>query len=204
MVPFKGLHGAKSRLAAVLAPAARRRLALTMLEHVAHTIRTAGMPVMVVGRTVPVAGRLAAIGATGYATPLPLNAALLQALDAAWRAGYTHALVLPADLPRLEASEVRRLAASLVGVTRGSAGKWASGRVVLVGSPDGGTNALGLPLPAPLQPEFGPGSLARHAGAARDRGLRVVQLALPGVEFDVDRPEDLARLGKQEQGGLTA
>ena len=59
-----------------------------------------------------------------------------------------------------------------------------------------GTNALLLSPPRAMNPCFGTDSRARHAAAARNLGLASTELRLPGLGFDVDEPEDLARLAR--------
>jgi 2-phospho-L-lactate guanylyltransferase len=59
-----------------------------------------------------------------------------------------------------------------------------------------GTNSLLLSPPRAMAPCFGTDSRARHAAAARNLGLASRELRLPSLGFDVDEPEDLARLAR--------
>jgi 2-phospho-L-lactate/phosphoenolpyruvate guanylyltransferase len=65
--------------------------------------------------------------------------------------------------------------------------------MVIAPSRDGGTNALLAWPPLVLPFLFGVGSQARHMAAARERGLGVYEFRAPGMELDVDRPDDLLR-----------
>ena len=60
---------------------------------------------------------------------------------------------------------------------------------------DGGTNAVSMRPPGALRTCFGaPQSARLHATQAEEIGLEHALVDLPGLAFDVDRPEDLARL----------
>ena len=61
-------------------------------------------------------------------------------------------------------------------------------------SRDGGTNGLYRPIGLPLPFLFGPGSLARHIDAARERDIAARLFRAPGLELDIDQPDDLLRL----------
>ena len=90
-----------------------------------------------------------------------------------------------ADLPRLAADDVRALVAAA-----------AAHDVVLVRADDGRhTNALALTPPGCLATAFGRAdSFDAHVAAARAAGLRVAVVDNARVAFDVDGPEDHARL----------
>jgi 2-phospho-L-lactate/phosphoenolpyruvate guanylyltransferase len=114
-----------------------------------------------------------------------LNAALAQAAAHYAARGAMATLVLPADVPLIQSREIDDLIAS-----HGPRG------LVIAPSRDGGTNALlggpGLPF------LFGAGSLARHLDAARVRGLTARVFRSPGLEIDVDRPDDLLLLAESD------
>jgi 2-phospho-L-lactate guanylyltransferase (CobY/MobA/RfbA family) len=90
-----------------------------------------------------------------------------------------------ADLPRIEPRDVQALLAAL-----------ARSDVVLVRDHVGDhTNALGLAPPTAIATCFGRAeSFALHCEAARAAGLRVTVVDSERVAFDVDGPEDFARL----------
>jgi 2-phospho-L-lactate guanylyltransferase len=98
--------------------------------------------------------------------------------------GVNHTLVIPADIPLLEAAELQKIADAAP-----------PGGAVLVPDAAGrGTNAA-LRSPADLFPlRFGNDSFLPHLAAAKATGLPCVVLELPGIARDVDRPDDLLEL----------
>jgi 2-phospho-L-lactate/phosphoenolpyruvate guanylyltransferase len=187
IVPVKSLALAKSRLAGLLDAAERRALALAMLEDVLRAAERAASidRTLVVSRDPTVLRAARALGAQ----PLPdradgLNAAIAQAAQVARAAGADHMLALHADLPLVTPAELEGICAA----PRDRA------QLALAPARDGGTNALGCRLPPPLPFWFGRASLERHLAEARERGLEASLVRLPGLERDIDRPEDLVWL----------
>src|SRR5712691_11612539 len=85
-----------------------------------------------------------------------------------------------ADLPLLRPEEIEELIAATP--RRG---------IAIARALDGGTNAVSMRPPGLVHTCFGvAGSAARHAAL----GAEHVILDLPGLAFDVDTPEDLARM----------
>ncbi len=191
VVPVKDLLGTKSRLKPILNPGARAGLTLYMMGRVISALKEAGVEnVCVVS---PDSIVLDEAGKRGAAPLLQesrgLNPALEQGRRWAMERDASTLLVLPADLPLLDAGDVR---AVLEGVGR-------EGSVVI--SPDGahaGTNALLLRPPDAMPFAFGPGSYEAHLRAARERGLEVRVRERPHLSFDLDTAEDLARLDEKE------
>jgi 2-phospho-L-lactate guanylyltransferase len=185
LVPVKSLGQAKQRLAPALDGPARAALVLAMLDDVLGALRGAQAvsEIGVISADPAVLARAAAPGAH----PLPdhagdLNAALTSAA-AQVAPGADALLVLPADVPLVTSGEIDRLIAAAP--ARGA---------LIVPSGDGGTNALLVRPPLALPFRFGPDSLARHAAAAREQGLPLRVYHTPGLERDIDRPEDLVWL----------
>ncbi len=190
VVPVKDLWGTKSRLEPILNPGARAGLTLYMMGRVVSAIRRAGVEnVCVVSPDRIVLDEAEKRGAT----PLPqesrgLNPALEEGRRWAMDRGATFLLVLPADLPLLDAEDVR-VVLDRIG---------AESSVVI--SPDGahaGTNALLLRPPDALPFNFGSNSYETHLQAARERGLDVRVCEHPHLAFDLDTTEDLARLNEE-------
>src|SRR5262249_23141810 len=74
--------------------------------------------------------------------------------------------------------------------------------VALVPSLDGdGTNAVLASPPTALEFAFGPGSFARHKRLLQDRGIEPTIVRCPGIELDIDTPQDLALLLRGRGGG---
>ena len=185
VVPVKDLRGTKSRLSPVLDPAARAGLTLYMMGRVISRLREAGVKnVAVVSPDGTVLDEARGRGAA----PLlqrgrGLNPALDEGRGWAMGKGATSLLVLPADLPMLEADDVRAVLAG-------------AGPPVVI-APDGarsGTNALLLSPPDALPFLFGPDSFGAHLGAAGERGLESFVCERPHLAFDLDTAGDLARM----------
>lgn len=188
LIPVKPLASAKTRLAGVLSAAERQALVLHMLDDVLAALADApGIAGIALVSADPAVARIAAergLRLLPEAAP-GLNGALAGALAALAAEGVARLLVLPADIPLIDAAAVQRLAA---------AQDAAPALTLVAARADGGTNALLLAPPDLLAPAFGPGSCARHARAAAALGVTPVLLDLPQVALDIDRPEDLARL----------
>ncbi|ABG03926.1 protein of unknown function DUF121 [Rubrobacter xylanophilus DSM 9941] len=193
VVPVKELRGAKSRLGAVLDPVGRAGLTLHMLRRVVPALRGAGLRrVLVVSPDPAVLEEARLLGAAGLRQEgFGLNAALEEGRRRALEEGAGALLALPADLPLIEPADV----AALLEVA-------GEGPCAVI-SPDdarSGTNALLLRPPGALPFSFGPGSFGVHLQAALRRGVRVRVCERPNVAFDLDSPEDLARL--EASGGV--
>ena len=175
LVPVKAFAAAKLRLAPVLDPDARARLARTMAEQV---LRAAGdLPVSVVCDDREVAGWAEARGASVVWAPgRGLNGAAEDGVAALAAKGATSVVVAHADLP---------MAADL-GTVAGSPG------VTLV--PDrrnDGTNVACVPAAAGFRFAYGPGSFERHQAEAYRLDLPLRILHEPLLAWDVDGPDDL-------------
>jgi 2-phospho-L-lactate guanylyltransferase len=117
---------------------------------------------------------------------LGLNAAVRAGLAAAKRAGARSALVLPGDVPLVQAADLTSLIAA--------AGNDPLAAVVVPDHAGSGTNALLLSPPGVLAPAFGPGSRARHEELARAAGAECRIAEPPSLLLDVDTLDDLAAL----------
>ena len=191
IVPVKDLWGTKSRLKPILDPGARAGLTVYMMGRVVSALKEAGVEnVCVVSPDRIVLGEASERGAAALLQESRgLNPALEEGRRWAMDRSASALLVLPGDLPLLDAQDVRavlELAGEAPSVTI---------------SPDGahaGTNALLLrPLDA-LPFAFGPDSYEAHLRAARERGLDVRVCERPHLAFDLDTAEDLARLDEKE------
>ncbi len=187
VVPVKDLQGTKSRLAPVLNPGARAGLTLYMMGRVVAAVRDAGVEdVCVVSPDRIVLEEAQRRGAAPLVQESRgLNPALEEGRRRALDRGASTLLVLPADLPLLEAGDVL---AVLEEADEGPS---------VVISPDGarsGTNALLVRPPDVLPFAFGPDSFEAHLGAARRRDLNVHVCERPHLAFYLDTAGDLARL----------
>lgn len=188
IVPVQDFARAKSRLASVLDAAARARLAESLATHVVTVLRAhAGIDEVVVAtpsRDVHTWAR-----ARGLTSVLdaPSAVGLAAVIDGA-RALVASAptIVVMSDLPKLGSADVDAL---IVGL--------ADAEVVIAPDAKGrGTNGLGLSVAMPTC--FGhEDSALRHRARAAELGLRAVLVEREGLAFDVDHPEDLARLNRR-------
>jgi 2-phospho-L-lactate guanylyltransferase len=188
-VPVKDLRGTKSRLTPVLDPGARAGLTLYMMGRVVGAIRDAGVEdVCVVSPDRMVLEEAKRRGAIPLLQESRgLNPALEEGRRRAMGLSASKLLVLPADLPLLDAEDVLAVL------------REAGGEPSVVIAPDGarsGTNALLIQPPDVLPFAFGTGSFEAHVGAARRRGLDVRVCERSHLAFDLDTAEDLAHLGK--------
>jgi 2-phospho-L-lactate/phosphoenolpyruvate guanylyltransferase len=187
VVPVKDLRGTKSRLAPVLNPGARAGLTLYMMGRVVAAIQEAGVEdICVVSPDRIVLAEAERRGAIPLIQESRgLNPALEEGRRRALDLGASTLLVLPADLPLLDAEDVRAVLEE--------AGEGPS----VVISPDGvrsGTNALLIQPPDALHFAFGPVSFEAHLEAARSRDLDVRVCERCHLSFDLDTAEGLARL----------
>jgi 2-phospho-L-lactate guanylyltransferase len=98
--------------------------------------------------------------------------------------GAESTLVIPADVPLIESSELQRIVDSAP----------PRGAVLVPDAAGRGTNAAWR-SPSDLFPlRFGNDSFLPHLAAAKATGLPCIVLKLAGIARDVDRPEDLREL----------
>jgi 2-phospho-L-lactate guanylyltransferase len=193
VVPVKALARSKSRLVPELGPERARSLALAMLADTLAALRA--LPELArVAVLTPDPDAAEAARRAGAEVLLRPDPGLSQAVDAAAREltpGADDALLaVLGDLPAIKSSEIRELIRALPG--RG---------VALAPARDGGTAAL-LRRPAlAIEAGFGPDSARVHRERAQHNGLTLVELALPSLEIDVDRAEDLCELARRGSAG---
>jgi len=185
IVPHRGLEAAKTRLAPVLDPHERMQLAERLLAGVLSVSRQACDEVVVISPSAALAPLVEAAGARlAVQRGMGLNAGLDEARAEAQEDGIALLVVLHGDLPNLRAADVRALAEA------------ASRPVGVAVAPDRGgtgTNGLALRPPGAIGFAFGPGSFARHTQAAQRSGTPLTVVERPGLAFDLDTPDDLAR-----------
>jgi 2-phospho-L-lactate/phosphoenolpyruvate guanylyltransferase len=186
MIPLKRLDHAKLRLTPAFGAEERRALMRRMIDHVAATARDAEVGPVVIASSDPEAELVAASLGVSWVSDgaRPWNDGLIHA-RAQLRPAPSAILYLAGDLPNLTRAEVVELSSRLEAMT-----------VVVGRAHDGGTNALGVRPADAIDPAFGvPASAGVHADRARQAGLALVLLDLPGVAFDIDTPEDARRAG---------
>ena len=186
LIPVKDLSNAKQRLSSVLDQSSRTELAKAMLCDVLEAVAQVAASVSVVTSD-PYA--LSAAQEFGFQIiPDIRNHSETDAIETATQVclsrGVPNTLVIPADIPLIQGSELRAIfqAAPDEGA-------------VLVPAADGrGTNAV-FRSPANLFPlRFGNDSFKPHLAAAQATGKPYRLLSLPGIALDIDNPADLQKL----------
>jgi 2-phospho-L-lactate guanylyltransferase len=187
LVPIKNLADAKQRLSPILSPEERFALAQAMCEDVLEALANwQSRPAVAVVTTDSLARDLAARFHFEVITDdnCGETSAIEMATAVCRERGAKSTLVVPADIPMIDSSELQKIA--------DSAPK--SGAVLVPDAAGRGTNAAWR-SPGDLFPlRFGNDSFQPHLAAAKATGLTCVVLKLPGIARDVDRPEDLHEL----------
>ena len=197
-VPLRGVDSGKSRLGQALDAEERGALVLGLLGRTLDILAAwppARRIYLVTGDAATgELARRAQPALTVLTEPVEggLNAALRAARDAAVNNGATAVLMLPADLPLLDAAALDRLldgADAAVAAGKGNA-------LVVVAPADArrGTNALLVSPPTLIDPQFGDQSLEAHLRAAALVDATVQLVIDPALGFDLDTPDDLERL----------
>jgi 2-phospho-L-lactate guanylyltransferase len=191
VVPVKRLDRAKTRLRGALPGVPHDRLVLAMaMDTVRAAVASRLVSRVLVVTDDPLArAELTSLGARPVPDPgSGLNGAV--AFGAAQLVGGWVA-ALAADLPALRPSE---LTSALVAATA------AVRRCFVPDAPGTGTTLLAAPPGAALDPRFGPGSAAAHAGS----GARRLEGTWPSLRRDVDTAADLAEAARLGLGPSTA
>jgi 2-phospho-L-lactate guanylyltransferase len=188
-VPVKDLVNAKQRLVGALSPSERITLARAMLHDVLRALTAAPLDARWVVTRDPEVTAIArpyGVDVVSEAVNQGHTAAVAAAQAAALRAGARVFATIPGDVPCVTAEEIGALVAR--GAAEDRAAVFAPSRSGL------GTNGAALRPPDAMALTFGEPSFENHLKAARERGLAVHVLALPGLALDVDGPADLALL----------
>lgn len=204
-VPFRGPVGSKRRLAGLLDAAERERLSQAMLADVLDVLLGSERIERVLLVTPSVDGvelmtheRLTMVeeppASHDGAEPIGLNGALRHAQRVAEAAGAESLLIVPADVPSIDPSD---LSAVLDAISLASL-------VIVPDRTAEGTNALVLTPPSALEPSFGEASFPRHLHLAHEAGLRVAVIERAGLELDLDTPADVAALLAGDHTGRAA
>jgi len=187
IVPVKPLRRGKSRLAKVISADERADLNHYLLEHTIQVLKTIEEieNILVISRdteALALARDLGARTVQEYGNP-GLNTALTRAVEIARSYETCGVLVVPADLPCLDAEDLRKILA------------FRKNPPVVVISPDRkkeGTNALFVCPPDLIAFNYGDGSFKKHIESARAAGVQLEICELASLELDLDEPEDLA------------
>jgi 2-phospho-L-lactate guanylyltransferase len=173
----------KLRLRAALDAAGRDALASHMLARVLAAAQGARSVAQVLIVS-PGQDGLPAGHTVVYDAGVGLNPAFHMARDQARAARVRELVLLPADLPQLDATDVE----ALIDAGRRS-------RIAIAPDRSGtGTNGLYVPGHLDFTCRFGAHSRAGHEAEARRLGIEPAIVARPGLAMDLDTPDDLRML----------
>jgi len=187
IIPVKPLRRGKSRLAKVISADKRADLNQYLLEHTIRVLNTIDEieHILVISRDKEALSQARELGARTvqeHGSP-GLNTALSRAVEVAKSSKACGILIIPADLPRLEADDIKSILAHK------------NDPPVVAIAPDWkqeGTNALFVCPPDLIDFKYGKGSFEKHSQQARQVGVRLEICNLPSLELDLDEPEDYA------------
>jgi 2-phospho-L-lactate guanylyltransferase len=190
IVPVKPLRRGKSRLAGLLTEEQRTRLNRYLLEHTLTILNQ----ISEIEHTLVVSRDPAALALTrsmGGRTVLEdgapqFNTALQRATLLAQGQGARGVLILPADLPLVEPSDLKAL------LLQGN-----KPPVIVIASDrrQDGTNGLYINPAGLIEYGYGPGSFQRHCTRASFAGARLEIFQSVRFGLDLDLPEDLEMVG---------
>jgi 2-phospho-L-lactate guanylyltransferase len=190
IVPVKPLRRGKSRLAGLLSEEQRTCLNRYLLEHTLTILKK----ISSIEHTLVVSRDPAALALTrsmGGRTVMEdgapqFNTALKRATIVARAQGARAVLILPADLPLIEPSDLDALL-----------GQGLTAPVVVI-APDrrqDGTNCMLINPAGLIEYGYGPGSFQRHCQRATAAGGKLVVVNSERIGLDLDLPEDLEMVG---------
>jgi len=194
IIPVKEFDGAKKRLAGLLSPQQRLRLAETMLADVLDAVAGArGLAGVVIVTLDPRATELAkTIGARiitdgardGHTGSVNAGCHLLA------REGRDGMIALPGDIPATRANEIDAVL---------SAHRAAPSFTISPAHDDLGSNAVVCSPPDCVPLRFGDNSYLPHLDAASLQGMEPTVIRQPGIAMDIDHPADLAAFLRMPQ-----
>ena len=185
VLPVKPFASAKKRLTAILDATDRARLARAMFEDVLAALidcRTLeGVVVVTADGDAAAIARQAGALVLDESVALGVNAALLDAIAYLSATNDAGMIMVPSDLPQLSANAIECAIERID----------APAAIALQRASDGGTNLFACRPAGIIPPSFGAGSFDAHCAAARRTGLVPRVIEWPGLEHDLDRPDDL-------------
>lgn len=191
LMPVKGFRNAKQRLTPILSSAAREQLAEAMFRDVLRQVRAArglaGTFVVTGDDKVASIATLAGAAVIRESAESGETAAVDFARLELKRAGCEAVLILPGDMPLVEAADIEQVLAQ---VPADAAPPFA----LLVPSHDRkGTNALLLAPPDVIALRFGYDSFTFHLSQVSAQGLPIRFWENAHIALDIDEPRDLER-----------
>jgi 2-phospho-L-lactate guanylyltransferase len=186
ILPVKPLKLGKTRLSGVLSDDERYVLNMTMLGNTLNAMRQAERvnQIVVISRDLGVLSVARNFGARTFQeeSASSLNRAVTLGVRFAMAGLADAVLIMPADLPLLEAKYIQDVTNHMDGGNQ---------MVIVPDRRDDGTNGLLLNPPDALEFQFGAGSFQRHIQQAQQQGIRTEVVRIPALGLDLDLPEDL-------------
>ncbi len=199
VIPMKNPECSKTRLAKVLNPSERKRLALYLFEknlsffqqmYPQHNLLvvTESQEIQQIAESYGAEVLIEAPRVEQQEEQQSgLNAAVSQAARYNAERGFDSQLVIPGDIQALDLGEMETLLNHRV----------SERSVIVCPSYDGGTNAIMTTPPDVMPFCFGPNSSRKHLLAAFEAGLHTRRVFLESLSHDIDRPEDLSRVDSE-------
>jgi 2-phospho-L-lactate/phosphoenolpyruvate guanylyltransferase len=187
ILPVKRLDAAYSRLAGVLEPDQRSRLAeATFLDALGKLRQCRRLDeIVVVTADASVARHTRWLGSQliEQSEDSGHSQAAEAGVSAALELGADRVAIVPTDCPLMDPAQIDdRL------------GRTPRAALIVPDRHGTGTNALVLSPPDAFQPAFGPDSSARHISRARAAGISFAYEELDSLALDLDTPEDMRAL----------
>jgi 2-phospho-L-lactate/phosphoenolpyruvate guanylyltransferase len=196
IVPVKRFENAKTRLSSVLDTDERIHLSLLMLEDTLHTLSMASsLTKVVIVSSDKRAEELATQHGANFVneeTEDGVNSAVALADRYCIKEAADATLIIPYDLPLLDKSDISK--------AQELAQKESHCIVICPSHRYDGTNMLLRKPPSVIATFYDSDSYNMHVKAATSRGIAIKYLFSKSLMYDVDTPEDVFRLIKEEMG----
>lgn len=198
IVPVKRFENSKTRLSSILNAGEREQLAGLMLHDTLASLAPLSLGIVVVspdGRAGEIAGRHGA-QFIREEKDSGVNAAVHLADDYCARAGAEATIVVPEDLPLLNALDINEICAM--------AEKDPVSVVICPSARYDGTNILLRRPPSAIRTQYDNDSYNKHTEAAKQAGATLHVARMDRLMFDIDTPSDVARLVRKKDATAKA
>ena len=185
ILPVKPLSQSKTRLAHILSQAERAALTQQLLEHTIEVLQAVPQidQILVVSRDETVLNTARQYHTCTFteSAPFELKTAVTQATKYATLQAVDRILIIPADLPFLQAYEIQNILNKVSS---------SESCIICPDEKQNGTNAFILPPSTNFQFQYGPNSYQKHLIEAKRLNLTIQTITTPGISFDLDTEAD--------------
>ena len=185
ILPVKPLSQSKTRLAPILSQTERATLTQHLLEHTIEVLQDVPQidQILVVSRdeTVLNIARRYHTHTFTESAPYELKTAVTQATKYATLQAVDRILIIPADLPFLQAYEIQNILDKI---------SFSENCIICPDEKQNGTNAFMLPPSTNFRFQYGPNSYQKHLVEAERLNLTIQTITTPGISFDLDTEAD--------------